>query len=112
MPGRGDQPRTEPFGVVDGPERARDLHLAAIAGAGVDMADLQRTLHPAGGFIAGPGAGGAGSTTRPTRRILPIQPMPLPDIPPGRGVLKHGDPVTEHPGQNLSRHREEFGDIR
>ena len=45
VPRRRDQPSAEPLRVIHRPERRRNLHLAAIAGTRVDVADLQRTRH-------------------------------------------------------------------
>ena len=42
--GRGDEASPEALCVVDGAERGRDLELAAVARAGVDVAELERTL--------------------------------------------------------------------
>ena len=46
MPRRRHEPDAEPFRVVDRTERRRHLELAAVARAGVDVADLQRTAQP------------------------------------------------------------------
>src|SRR6478609_11298810 len=67
-------------------------------------------LTPAGGSIAGCGAGSARSTTRPTRKILPIHPIPLPVT--RSQVLEHRDAVAEHPGQNFARHHQQFRNVR
>src|SRR5262245_44260281 len=67
---------------------------------------------PAGGFITGSGAGPARSTTRPTRKTLPIHPMPLLRKATGTEVFQHRDPVAEHPRQDLTSHHEQLRDIR
>ena len=46
MAGRGDEAQAEAFQIVEGIVEGVDLELAAVAGAGVDLADRQRAAEP------------------------------------------------------------------
>ena len=73
---RGEATSRAPYCSRRRPGRTRrDLHLAPVARTGVDMPDLQRTPHARRRFRRRLGAAPARSTTRPTRKILRIQPM-------------------------------------
>src|SRR5947208_2424200 len=71
MPGRGDQPRPVPLGVVHRPERGADLHLAPVARAGIHMPYLHRAAQDGGGVRP--------LSRRPFRRRLGYPPGP-PDL--------------------------------
>ena len=101
MPRRGDQPRPVPLGVVHRPN-APDLHLAAIARTGIDVADLQRTHAP-------PQAVPSTGCRRPRRALGDAaDPENLADPthaaatgrPPGR---RRADPPAPRPGRGASR---------
>ncbi len=55
-----DQPDAISFRVIHRTERGRDLDFAAVAGAGVDMANLDRSGHRQKGLHHAVGAGSTG----------------------------------------------------